>query len=285
MNIRNRGTALASAIAFALTLAALPALAASESTDADNARLESQIWTTYALNPYLRSNDIKVSVEDGEATLTGIVEEDVNKDLAEQIARGVDGVDDVDNQIEVRADFKPASRAGERPYGARIDDASTSAAVRSKLSWSQRNGSHPAEVETVDGKVTLKGHAASAEDKAFVTRLARNTPGVRSVDNRMVVGEGADPADADTSMATAVADSWITTKVKSTFMYSSNVNSSNITVSTLGGVVTLGGSVASGSERALAIELAQNVRGVKSVESSGLAFSATEEVASTPGQR
>lgn len=285
MNVRNRSSMLAAAIAFALALATLPAQAAGDSTEAGNARLESQIWTTYALNPYLRANDLKVSVEDGEATLTGIVEEEVNKDLAEQIARGVDGVSDVDNQIEVRADFRPLSRAGERQYGARIDDASTSAAVRSKLSWSQRNGNHPAEVDTVDGKVTLKGHAASAQDKAFVTRLAMNTPGVRSVDNRMVVGEGSKPADADTSMSTAVADSWITTKVKSTFMYSSNVNSSNITVSTLGGVVTLSGSVASGPERALAIELAQNVRGVKSVESSGLAFTAADEVASTPGTR
>ncbi|MNP74051.1 Osmotically-inducible protein Y precursor [compost metagenome] len=69
-----------------------------------------------------------------------------------------------------------------------------------------------------------------------------------------------------------VADSWITTKVKSTLMYSSNVSGSAISVSTNGGIVTLSGLVASGVERDLAIELAQNVRGVKSVRSSELRY-------------
>ena len=53
-------------------------------------------------------------------------------------------------------------------------------------------------------------------------------------------------------------------------MYSSNVNGSDIDVSTSAGVVTLKGKVDSGAERALAIELADNVRGVKSVRSEGL---------------
>ena len=64
-----------------------------------------------------------------------------------------------------------------------------------------------------------------------------------------------------------VADGWITTKVKSTYMYSTNVNGSDIAVSTNSGVVTLTGKMDSGAERALAIELARNVRGVKSVDS------------------
>ena len=67
-----------------------------------------------------------------------------------------------------------------------------------------------------------------------------------------------------------VSDSWITTKVKSTLMYSSNVDGSDIDVTTKKGVVTLSGKLDSGAERALAIELAKNVRGVASVESTGL---------------
>ena len=67
-----------------------------------------------------------------------------------------------------------------------------------------------------------------------------------------------------------MADGWITTKVKSTFMYSTNVNGSDIAVSTNAGIVKLTGKMDSGAERALAIELARNVRGVKSVDSSSL---------------
>jgi len=58
--------------------------------------------------------------------------------------------------------------------------------------------------------------------------------------------------------------------VKSTFMYSTNVDGSDISVNTDKGIVTLSGKVDSGAERALAIELTQNVRGVKSVNSKSL---------------
>ncbi|MFD1692981.1 BON domain-containing protein [Azotobacter chroococcum] len=60
--------------------------------------------------------------------------------------------------------------------------------------------------------------------------------------------------------------------MKSTLLYSSNVAGSDITVSTQGGIVTLSGKVHSGAERDLAVELAQNVRGVKSVDAKGLTF-------------
>ena len=70
------------------------------SQDVINARQESQIWTTFSLSPYLRENDLKVSVNDGTATLTGTVDENVNKQLAKQIAMGVIGIKDVDTQID-----------------------------------------------------------------------------------------------------------------------------------------------------------------------------------------
>jgi len=55
-------------------------------------------------------------------------------------------------------------------------------------------------------------------------------------------------------------------------MYSSNVNAKDIKINTDKGVVTLSGKVSSGVERALAIELAENIRGVKSVVYSDLAI-------------
>jgi osmotically-inducible protein OsmY len=93
-----------------------------------------------------------------------------------------------------------------------------------------------------------------------------------SVDDQLVVKD-VKPAIggvAKTSAGQDVADGWITTKVKSTYGYSSGVNGSDIAVSTDSGIVTLSGKVDSGAERALAIELAQNVRGVKSVQSKAL---------------
>ena len=75
------------------------------SQEAIEARQESQIRTTYALSPYLRANDFKVSVCQGKATLTGNVADDVNKELARQIALGVNGIKSVENKIEVPANY------------------------------------------------------------------------------------------------------------------------------------------------------------------------------------
>jgi hyperosmotically inducible protein len=114
MYTQSRNLILASGIALALAGISGSVAADTKSQDVTDARQETQIWTTYALSPYLRANDLKVSVHDGKATLTGKVEEAVNKDLAKQIALGVDGVKDVDNQIVVQNDYVAPARSSTR---------------------------------------------------------------------------------------------------------------------------------------------------------------------------
>lgn len=264
-------------LASGIVLAAISGTAAADtvSQNVTEARQETQIWTTYALSPYLRASDIKVSAHAGKVTLTGTVEESVNKDLAKEIALGVKGVTEVDNRIVVQSDYIAPGRSSERSYGEVVDDATITAAVKSKLLWSKHTNGLTTDVDTKWSKVTLKGTADSGATKDLATNLALNTRGVASVDNQLVV-KSEKPSMADKAKGSAkdakqdVADSWITTKVKSTFAYSSNVKGTDISVSTKGGVVTLSGKLDSGAERALAIELAQNVRGVKSVEAKGL---------------
>lgn len=137
------------------------------------------------------------------------------------------------------ADYEPAARApGERSYGEVIDDAGITMAVKSKLLWSKNTDGLQTEVTTRNGVVTLQGTADTAVASELAGALALNTHDVTSVDNQLlVVNAGPSLADnlANTGDAAGqqISDSWITTKVKSTFIYSS------------------------GAERALAIELAQ----------------------------
>jgi len=267
---------LAAGIALALSAVSGMVPAASVAQEVTDARQETQIWTTYALNPYLRALDLKVSVKNGKATLTGTVDEEVNKELAKEIAMDVSGITEVDNQIEVKPDYTP-KRSTEPSYGDRIEDASITAAVKSKLLWSRHTDGLTTNVETRRGRVTLTGTADSTEARDTAGRLARATRGVVSVSNQLVVdsskSSAGDNAESTASEAKGdIADTWITTKVKSTLLYSSSVAGSDIDVSTQNGNVTLSGKVDSGAERDLAIELAQNVRGVKSVDAKGLTF-------------
>ncbi len=66
------------------------------------------------------------------------------------------------------------------------------------------------------------------------------------------------------------ADAWITTKVKSEFGTTKGISATSISVSTQDGVVTLSGTVSSEAEKEHAVRVAQLVKGVKSVDSSGL---------------
>lgn len=271
------------ATALALTAASWVSSAAAEAAikSMEDVRQEAQIWTTYALSPYLRSSDLAVSVRDGRAVLSGTVEEGVSKDLAEQIALGVSGIKSLDNNIEVKPDYVAAGKSDARSFGEYVDDASINAAVKSKLLWSKYADGLATNVDTKNGNVSLRGTADSGAAKELAGRLARNTHGVLKVDNQLTVKEAdkaekpvkAEKAQPDhAAKGTETADTWITTKVKSTFMYSSNVDSSAISVTTSKGVVDLSGKVESGAERALAIEIAQNLRGVKSVTSDNLTF-------------
>jgi hyperosmotically inducible protein len=267
----------------ALLLTTLNASYAAESSTQSltDVRQEVQIWTTYALNPYLRADSLKVSVKDGKATLTGFVPEGVNKDLAKEIALGVEGIKDVDNQIEVVAEPRASESSSMGGFANTIDDATITAAVKSKLLWSRYTEGLKTTVVTKSGRVVLTGTADSEAAKELAGRLAMNTRGVVSVNNSLVVSDaktaGKDSVknavtSASTDVEKSISDSWITTKVKSTLLYSSNVSGSDIEVTTKSGVVSLVGHLSSGAEKALAIELAQNVRGVKRVESKGLTF-------------
>lgn len=73
------------------------------------------------------------------------------------------------------------------------------------------------------------------------------------------------------------ADAWITTKVKSELASKKGIKSTDISVSTSDGVVTLTGSVATAKAKAKAVRVTKHVKGVKSVDSSGLTVGAAEQ--------
>ena len=85
------------AMAFLLLFLSL----APEAQAANDAWLKTKLITTYGLNEHLSPFDIDVQVHDGSVTLSGEVETGIEKDLAGQIARSVEGVSSVQNNIAV----------------------------------------------------------------------------------------------------------------------------------------------------------------------------------------
>lgn len=78
-----------------------------------------------------------------------------------------------------------------------------------------------------------------------------------------------------------VDDSWITTKVKSKLAAAKGVKASDISVSTTDGAVTLTGTATSKAEKTRAVHIAKGVKGVKSVDASGLTVSESSSMPSS----
>lgn len=243
------------------------------SRELSEARQEGSIWTAIALNRHLNPFPIDVDVENGSAKLTGTVETAVERDLAEQIALGIDGVTKVDNQLTLDPAFAP--KASTQPSLAqRFDDATLAATVKSKLLWNSNTEGLDIKVNAANGTVSLTGTAQSAEAKELAGRLAANTDGVREVNNQLSVSASDSTAakaqNAADDAGAAISDAWITSKVKSSFIYSRNLDGLGISVDTQKGVVSLSGNVLSNAEKQLAIETARNIRGVRSVNADAL---------------
>lgn len=79
-------------------------------------------------------------------------------------------------------------------------------------------------------------------------------------------------ATSETMNATedAVTDTWITSKVKSTFLADSELSGIDIKVETNQGVVSLSGVVATEAERELAVAKAKQIKGVTAVAGEAL---------------
>jgi len=267
--------ALATATVTALSLNPLMASAAQGDlpTQLNEARQEGSIWTAFALNKHLSPFKIDVSVDQGTAVLKGKVENEVDRELAERIAMDTKGIDKVDNQLEIDANVaaEPGTKAN---MAQRFEDATLTATVKSKLLWSSVTQALNIDVDSKDGVVTLKGRAQSPEAKEVAGSLATNTDGVTTVNNLISIS-AADSINSRTdpqvnSPVEEMSDAWITSKVKSSLIYSRNLDGMNIKVETKSGLVSLNGIVANFAEKELAVEIAKNIRGVKGVNADAL---------------
>ena len=110
--------------------------------------------------------------------------------------------------------------------------------------------------QSKDGVVTLTGTVAEASHKSLAEDTVASLPGVKSVDNQLVVS-GEQPAEH--------SDTWITTKVKTALLFHRNVSASGTTIYTKDGIVTLQGVASSLAQKELTTEYAKDVDNVKSV--------------------
>ena len=90
------------------------------------------------------------------------------------------------------ATMAPHAVAQDRTMGQKVDDATITASVKTKLVADQAQNLVHVDVDTHNGVVHLKGMVPTEKDKAQAEQLAKMAGGVVSVQNDLVVsGSGA----------------------------------------------------------------------------------------------
>lgn len=181
---------LALAVIGATAVGTARAGAPDDTSSAEEAWIMGKIEATYALNPHLSAFAIKTDVDDGVVTLSGTVQSDIDRDLATELAKGIEGVTKVDSDLLVSAeDARDGSEAGKRrqEFVSWVDDATTTATVKSKLIGNRNILARDINVDTEGDIVTLRGNVGSNEERQLAEQLARNTEDVNDVRNELKV--------------------------------------------------------------------------------------------------
>ncbi len=145
----------------------------------DDAALLTSVKSALVANPVTEAGEINVDVNRGTVKLSGFVDSQQEKSKAGDVARNVDGVKTVQNDIAVKTEN---SSTGEV-----IDDSILTAKVKAALIESPETKAHQINVETKLGVVQLSGFVDTAAAKAAATSVAKSVTGVKSVKNELSV--------------------------------------------------------------------------------------------------
>lgn len=192
-------------------------------------------------NPRVHADEIAVQAREGAVVLRGTVGSVVQRVEAARAARGVPGVGELDDQLQVRV-MDADGRA----------DADTAAAVLDALIGDPEVRAADIDVEVRDARVTLRGMVAIWAQRDRAERIALAVPGVAGVDNQLRVRLTVSADDVAEHVTNALGIDAI-------------VGVDQITVTVVDNDVTLAGVVTSPQHRVTALEAAARAPGVAHV--------------------
>jgi osmotically-inducible protein OsmY len=154
--------------------------------EAHDASIDGKLEAAYLFNTELDNFKIGTSVADGHVTLTGYVPSETHRQLAEDIAKNLDGVTGVTNQLTIgKGDYGWDDK--ERSFRAGFFDATTTVRLKSAYALNKELDASEIHIDTKDGVVTLTGKVGSIEAKQLAEQIASNYDYVETVNNQLQV--------------------------------------------------------------------------------------------------
>ncbi len=236
-------------LALVAVLSALLVTGAALQASETDERIEATAKKSYVFKTYLKDDSVKVVSKNGLVTLTGTVQSEANKTLAQDTVEGLPGVTAVDNRLKIKGESHV-----ER------SDGWLSTKVKSSLLFHRSVSATKTEVTVRDGIVTLRGEAANQAQKELTTEYAKDIEGVKEVRNEMTVAATeARPAE---TLGEKIDDASITAQVKASLFSHRSTSALKTKVETVNGVVTVSGIAKNAAEKDLVTKLVADVKGV-----------------------
>lgn len=145
----------------------------------DDSAVTGKVKTALARDPATSAYKIDVETFRGDVQLNGFVETADMKSAATRVAKSVEGVKKVENNLRVGP--------GERSAGEVVDDTVITAKVKLALAEDPVVAAHQVNVQTREGVVQLAGFVDNSDQKSKASELTRRVAGVKQVDNQLEV--------------------------------------------------------------------------------------------------
>lgn len=173
------------AILTAATLISTPVLANEWQGEANDAWLDGKLETALLLNTQLNNFKIDTDIKSNTAILTGEVNNETQKELAGEIARNIEGISTVKNNLTVNADYR--NDDDDASFSRTWNDMTVTAGLKIEFATQDELNDTDISVSTDNGVVTLKGNVNTEAEKDLATEMARGYDKVVEVNDELVV--------------------------------------------------------------------------------------------------
>ena len=175
--------------ALVLGTTAMGAQANSWENESKDAWIDGKAETVLLMNTNLNNFDINTDVKNGKVVLTGKVNSELDKELAEELVLSLDGVSDVENSLTVvkSMDTKDRNKDMMDDDDNDLTDAKITTVITTRFLFDSEVGGTDIDVDTDNGIVTLNGSVESEAEKQLAVKIAKNAEDVRDVVDKLAI--------------------------------------------------------------------------------------------------
>ncbi len=248
----------------ALVAIAIWALAPAQTVgeSVDDARITARIETMFLMNDHLSPFNINTTTSGGEVTLSGSVSDQIQRDLAADLAESVEGVRSVNNQITIVEAYAPP--APPRNWRQKINDMNTAASIKRRLVSQGELRGLKIGVNVERAAVTLFGVVGTEAQRDHIAQIAMDTEGIARVENNLTV-RAKEQLDQVQNVGRQVGDEWTEKRVETALAFNSHIQVRDLNVEVDDGICILTGLVDTAAQRDLASSIAEHIYSVGEV--------------------